>query len=97
MLQGFTFTGDRRWRIEHVQIVDPADIARLGANGIIASMQPLHQTSDRAMAERRLDPARLEGAYAWRSILASGGTLAFGSDAPVEPPDPWAGLAAAVS
>jgi predicted amidohydrolase YtcJ len=91
------FTGDRRWRIEHAQIVDPADIARFGQHGIVASMQPQHQTSDRLMAEARLGPNRLSGAYAWRSIAATGATLAFGSDAPVEIPDPFAGWAAAVT
>lgn len=88
---------DRRWRIEHAQIVDPADIPIFGRNGIIASMQPVHQTSDRTMAEARLDPPRLEGAYAWASLDQAGSRLAFGSDAPVEAPDPFAGLAAAIS
>lgn len=92
-----SYTGDRRWRIEHAQIVDPVDIARLGRHGTIASMQPLHQTSDRLMAEARLGPERLAGAYPWRSVLKAGGRLAFGSDAPVEPADPWAGMAAAIS
>jgi predicted amidohydrolase YtcJ len=92
-----TYKGDRRWRIEHAQIIDPADIPRLGQHGVIASMQPLHQTSDRTMAEARLGPDRLEGAYPWRSVLQVGGRLAFGSDAPVEPADPWAGIAAAIS
>lgn len=92
-----TYTGDRRWRIEHAQVIDPVDIPRMGKNGVIASMQPVHQTSDRLMAEARLGPARLTGAYAWRSIAATGSKLAFGSDAPVELPDPWAGLAAAIS
>ena len=92
-----SFPGDTRWRIEHAQIVDPADLPAFGANGIIASMQPVHQTSDRQMAESRLDPARLEGAYAWRTVLDTGGKLAFGSDAPVESPNPFAGLAAAIS
>jgi len=92
-----TYTGDRRWRIEHAQIVDPVDIARLGKHGVIASMQPLHQTSDRLMAEARLGPDRLAGAYPWRSVIKAGGRLAFGSDAPVEPADPWAGMAAAIS
>lgn len=92
-----SYKGDRRWRIEHAQIVDPADIARLGQHGVIASMQPLHQTSDRLMAEARLGPDRLAGAYPWRSVLKAGGRLAFGSDSPVEPADPWAGMAAAIS
>ena len=91
------FTGDRRWRIEHAQIVDPSDIARFGQHGTIASMQPMHQASDRAMAEARLGPGRLAGTYAWRSIAATGAPLAFGSDAPVELPDPIAGIAVAIS
>ena len=92
-----TYGGDRRWRIEHAQIVDPADIPRFGHFGIIASMQPVHQTSDRLMAEKRLGPGRLKGAYAWKSIQATGAKLAFGSDAPIEIPDPFAGMAAAIS
>jgi predicted amidohydrolase YtcJ len=86
---------DRRWRIEHAQIIDPADLSRFGKLGVIASMQPTHQTSDRTMAEARLGPERLKGAYAWRSILQNGGKLAFGSDFPVESPNPFAGWAAA--
>ena len=92
-----TYTGDRRWRIEHAQIVDLADIARFGKHGIVASMQPVHQTSDRLMAEARLGPQRLAGGYAWKSLAATGAKLAFGSDAPVELPDPFAGLAAAIT
>jgi predicted amidohydrolase YtcJ len=88
---------DRRWRIEHFQIVDPADIPRLAPAGIIASMQPTHQTSDRLMAEARLGPNRLAGAYAWQSALKSGARLAFGTDFPVESPNPFPGLAAAIS
>lgn len=92
-----TYTGDRRWRIEHAQVIDPADIARLGQHGIIASMQPQHEASDREMAEARLGPQRLAGAYAWKSIEATGATLAFGSDAPVEPPRPFLGFATAIT
>jgi predicted amidohydrolase YtcJ len=92
-----TYPNDRRWRIEHVQIVDPVDLPRLAKHGIIASMQPVHQTSDRLMAEARLTSARLGGAYAWQSILKSGGKLAFGSDAPVESPNPFHGIAVAIS
>ncbi len=92
-----TYTGDRRWRIEHAQIVDPADIPQFGKHGIIASMQPVHQTSDRLMAEKRLGPDRLKGAYAWKTIQATGSKLAFGSDAPVELADPFVGMAAAIS
>ncbi len=92
-----TYTGDRRWRIEHAQILDPADIPRFAQLGVIASMQPVHQTSDRMMAEARLDPGRLKGAYVWRSLQVAGAKLAFGSDTPVESPDPFAGLAAAIT
>ena len=88
---------DRRWRIEHFQIADPADIPRLGPAGIIASMQPTHQTSDRLMAEKRLGPKRLAGAYAWQSVLKANARLAFGSDFPVESPNPFPGLSAAIS
>ena len=89
-----TYKGDRRWRIEHAQIVDPADLKRFGLHGTVASMQPTHQTSDRTMAEARLGADRLAGAYAWRTMLANGVPLAFGSDFPVERPDPFAGWAA---
>ena len=92
-----TYKGDRRWRVEHAQIIDPVDIPRFAATGTIASMQPVHQTSDRLMAEARLGPARLAGAYAWKSLLDSGATLAFGTDVPVESSDPFAGLAAAIT
>jgi predicted amidohydrolase YtcJ len=94
---GRTYLGDRRWRIEHFQIADPADIPRLAPAGIIASMQPVHQTSDRLMAEKRLGPDRLSGAYAWQSVIRSGARIAFGSDFPVESPNPFPGLAAAIS
>lgn len=90
-----SYGGDRRWRIEHAQIVDPADIPRFAQLGVIASMQPVHQTSDRLMAEARLGNGRLTGAYAWHSMQLAGVRLAFGSDTPVESPDPFAGLAAA--
>ena len=90
-----TYKGDRRWRVEHAQVVDPADLPRFGKYGTIASMQPVHETSDYKMAEARLGAARLTGAYAWKSMLANGAKLAFGTDYPVESPDPFAGWAAA--
>jgi predicted amidohydrolase YtcJ len=90
-----TYTGDRRWRIEHAQVVDPVDLPRFGKFGTIASMQPTHATSDRTMAEARLGPNRLAGAYAWKSMLTNGAKLAFGTDFPVEKPDPFATWAAA--
>jgi hypothetical protein len=93
----FTYKGDRRWRIEHAQIIDPADLPRFGRNGIIASMQPVHQSSDWKMAEARMGMERLGGAYAWRSMLANNVPLAFGSDFPVESANPFHGLAVAVT
>jgi len=92
-----TYKGDRRWRIEHAQIIDPVDISRFAATGTIASVQPVHQTSDRLMAEARLGPDRLAGAYAWKSLLDSGAILAFGTDVPVESSSPFPGLAAAIT
>jgi predicted amidohydrolase YtcJ len=92
-----TYGGDRRWRIEHAQIVDPADLPRFGRNSIIASMQPTHETSDWRMAEARMGVERLQGSYAWRSMLDNHAPLAFGSDFPVESPNPFPGLAAAIS
>lgn len=89
--------GERRWRIEHAQVIDPADIARFAQLKVIASMQPIHQPSDRLMAEARLGPDRLKGAYAWRSLENAGVRLAFGSDVPVESSNPFPGIAAAVS
>ncbi|MFD1786383.1 amidohydrolase [Sphingomonas floccifaciens] len=92
-----TYKGDRRWRIEHAQIVDPVDLPRFGKNGVIASMQPVHESSDWRMAEARLGAARLGGAYAWNSMLKAGSRLAFGSDYPVENPNPFVNLAVAIT
>jgi predicted amidohydrolase YtcJ len=89
--------GERRWRIEHAQIIDPVDIPRFAELKVIASMQPIHQPSDRIMAEARLGPDRLKGAYAWRSLEKAGVRLAFGSDVPVESANPFPGIAAAIS
>ena len=92
-----SYRGDRRWRVEHAQIVSPEDVARFGEHGIIASVQPVHQTSDRLMAQARLGEDRLEGAYAWASLKDAGARLALGSDAPVESPAPFVGMAVAMS
>ncbi|HEY0447178.1 MAG TPA: amidohydrolase family protein, partial [Allosphingosinicella sp.] len=88
---------DRRWRVEHAQIVDPADLPRFARHGIIASMQPVHQSSDWRMAEARMGLERLGGAYAWQSMARNKVPLAFGSDFPVESPNPFHGLAVAIS
>jgi predicted amidohydrolase YtcJ len=85
-----------RPRIEHVQLLHPDDARRLGRVGVVASMQPGHQPSDWAVADRFWgERSRL--AYAWRTVLESGAVLAFGSDCPVEPIDPMLGLHAAVT
>jgi predicted amidohydrolase YtcJ len=83
-------------RIEHAQIVHPQDIPRFAQLGVIASMQPIHATSDMEMADR-LWGERCATAYAWRALQATGATLAFGSDAPVEPLNPWLSIHAAVT
>ena len=94
-------TGRAPWRplrnrIEHAQILHPDDVARLGRLGIVASMQPIHATSDMDIAEQHLGK-RCRTAYAWRSILEGGAVLALGSDCPVEVIDPLAGIHAAVT
>lgn len=86
-----------RWRIEHFQVVAPSDFARVAKDGIIASMQPTHATSDMRWAEQRVGPERIKGAYAWRTVLNSGARLALGSDFPVEDVNPWFGIYSAVT
>ncbi len=86
-----------RFRIEHAQIVDLADIPRFAQLGVIASMQPTHGTSDMPWAEKRVGHARIAGAYAWHRFLDAGVHLAFGSDFPVELSDPRLGLFAAIA
>ncbi len=86
----------RRHRIEHVQLIHPDDAQRLGALDIIASMQPIHATSDWQMADRYWGP-RARWSYNWRLQIEAGARLAFGSDAPVEPFDPLKGIFAAVT
>jgi predicted amidohydrolase YtcJ len=88
---------DHRWRIEHAQIVDPADLPRFADLGVVAAMQPLHCTSDMDWAPDRLGPDRLAGAYAWRTLHEQGATVCFGTDFPVEIVDPLAGLYAATT
>jgi hypothetical protein len=86
-----------RWRIEHAQILDTDDIARFKSLGVIASMQPSHAISDLYFAPARLGEERLDGAYAWRSLLDAGARIAGGSDAPVERGDPLIEFYAAVA
>ncbi len=86
-----------RQRLEHIQLVRADDLARFGALGVIASMQPIHATSDRDLADRYWGPRRTPRAYPWRTLRDGGAVLAFGSDAPVEPIDPLLGIHAAVT
>jgi predicted amidohydrolase YtcJ len=86
-----------RNRIEHAQVVDPADIPRFRQLGVIASMQPCHLLTDINWAEARLGPKRAEYSYAWKAFLDAGVPLAFGTDYPVEPISPYRGLYAAVT
>jgi hypothetical protein len=86
-----------RWRIEHAQILRPADIPRFARDGVIASMQPSHAIGDLHWAGQRLGDARLDGAYAWKSLLRSGAVVVGGSDAPVERGAPLIEFYAAVA
>ena len=86
-----------RNRIEHAQVVRLSDIPRFAELGVIASMQATHATSDMNMAEDRLGPDRIKGAYAWRKFLNAGVMIANGSDFPVELPNPMHGLYASVT
>jgi predicted amidohydrolase YtcJ len=79
---------DHRWRDEHTQIVEPSDMPRFAELGVIASMQPSHAIGDLHFAPARLGEDRLEGAYAWQTLLDNGARLTGGSDAPVEQGDP---------
>src|SRR5204862_6079026 len=83
-------------RIEHAQLVDPHDVARFAQLGVAASMQPQHCVTDIPLAERAWG-ARCAASYPWRTLLEQGAVLAFGSDAPVEPPSVALGLHAAVA
>ncbi len=87
----------RRHRVEHAQILRYEDILRFAELGVIPSMQATHATSDKNMAEDRLGPVRIQGAYAWRKLLESGARIANGSDFPVEHPNPFYGLHASVT
>ncbi len=88
---------DLRWRIEHAQILHTEDIQRFADLSVIASMQPSHAIGDLYFAPDRLGPNRLDGAYAWRSLIDAGVIIAAGSDAPVERGDPLIEFYAAVA
>lgn len=89
-------TPDHRWRIEHAQVVDPADFLLFAETGAIPSVQPVHAVSDRHWAAKRLGTKRLKGAYAYRSLLEQTGILALGTDFPVEYYNPFLTIQAAV-
>ena len=89
--------GGTRPRIEHAQILAAADIPRFAREGVIASIQPTHATSDMPWAQKRVGPERISGAYAWRKLKKSGARLAGGSDFPVESENPMLGFYAAVT
>jgi predicted amidohydrolase YtcJ len=94
----FPAVKDPRFRDEHTQILDDADIPRLARMGVIASMQGIHATSDRPWAIDRLGPGRVaEGAYVWQKLLGSGAVIANGTDAPVEDVDPVKSFYASVT
>lgn len=92
-----TNTRDRRHRVEHAQILRYEDILRFAELGVVPSMQATHATSDKNMAEDRIGPVRIQGAYAWRKLIESGARIANGSDFPVEHPNPFYGLHASVT
>jgi len=88
---------DHRHRIEHAQVVALEDIPRFKQLGVIPAMQAVHATSDKNMAEKRVGPQRVKGAYAWRKFLATGAIIPNGTDAPVEMVNPFHVLFASVT
>lgn len=90
-------TENYRLRIEHAQVTNPAEVARFHELKVIASMQPCHLLTDMRWAESRLGPARAKHSYAWAEFLNHGVPLAFGTDYPVEPVNPFRGIYAAVT
>ncbi|WP_395405243.1 amidohydrolase [Pseudoduganella sp. UC29_106] len=100
VLDGFAKLGaqpEMRHRMEHAQVVQLKDIPRFRQLGIVPSMQPTHATSDQNMAEQRVGHERIKGAYAWRTFLKQGSRIACGSDFPIESPNPFQGIHAAVT
>lgn len=93
----FKISSDRRWRIEHVQVIDPNDISLFKQYSVIPSVQPTHATSDMYWAENRLGPARIKTAYAYNDLLNAYGKVALGTDFPVESINPMLTFYAAVN
>lgn len=92
----FNRNPDHRFRIEHSQVIDPADFAKFSEYAVFPSVQPTHATSDQRWAENRLGKNRLQGAYAYRTLLRQYGMLAIGTDFPVESTNPFFTIHAAV-
>ena len=88
---------DARLRIEHAQVVAPSDVPRFAQLGVIASMQPVHCTSDMEWAEKRIGPARIKGAYSWRWLIQSGARVPVSSDFPGETLNPFYTIYAAIT
>jgi len=96
-MRGTPSTRETRPRIEHAQVVSPADVPRFQLLGVIASMQPSHAVEDMAWAETRIGPDRIKGAYAWRSLRRAGARMIFNSDLPATDYDIFYGLHSAVT
>jgi predicted amidohydrolase YtcJ len=94
-----TYKGDRRWRIEYAEVIDPADLPRFRGKGIVVAMPPLQQAAGATVAEARLGPARAAGAYAWKSLADAGATVVMGSGSGASgaPPEPFAAIATAIT
>lgn len=88
---------DRRFRVEHAQHIHPDDLPRFAAQDVIASMQPYHAIDDGRWADKVIGPERAKTTYAFRSLIASGAHVSFGSDWFVAPPAPLEGIYAAVT
>lgn len=95
-INAFNRNPDHRFRIEHSQVIDPADFAKFSEYAVFPSVQPTHATSDQRWAENRLGKNRLQGAYAYRTLLRQYGMLAIGTDFPVESTNPFFTIHAAV-
>ncbi|EGG05343.1 uncharacterized protein MELLADRAFT_88017 [Melampsora larici-populina 98AG31] len=96
-LNDFKSSNPLRLRIEHAQVLKPADIVRMGQMNILASVQPTHAVADMDYAEARLGSDRIQGAYAWKSLQEANVTLVLGSDFPVSPVSPFLGIHAGLS
>ncbi len=97
LLERDALGSDHRFCIEHAQMLHPDDIPRFAQLGVLASMQPRHETTDMRWIEERIGTERARGAYAWASLLRSGARIPAGSDFPVEPPNPFLGFYACIT